>query len=558
MHKRAIYILRRLRIAYRRTMPDWLRLKPKSVADKCRLQFGIAIIIILFVALLIPYLWMSKLTDKAVLQTGRSIVNLILDGHINRYIQFDKADEQIAEGTYSDKDVPEQYSPPVKWIRFGQENSFEAAKLSESQKDKLSRLVEDEDREISMWRQQAEKGVEDNYIEIIKADERCLRCHNQQGTAIPFSPKEEIGAMVINIPDEDIRRTVIMNNACVIFAGILAGASAIITVYVIVQRVILRPIRQLRALANNVSEGNLNARSSIRSNDEYERLANAFNSMLDGLQDSQERLRKANKELDSKIIELSDRNIELFKANKLKSEFLANMSHEFRTPLNAILGFSDILRDATPENKEKIKRYAGNISESGRNLLLMINDLLDLAKAEAGKIEIRIEKTSIAELCKGVVGFFWPMTEKKNISLELDIDPELPLVNTDASKVQQILYNFVSNAIKFTPEGGTITIQAYLRDEKTVRIAVTDTGCGIAPEHQTQIFEKFRQIDGSITRSGTGTGLGLAISQELANLIAAKLSLESQPGNGSSFYLDLPLIEKEEIKDISTEEQQKP
>lgn len=521
----------------------WLHLKPETVAGKCRLQFGIAIIIILVLALLVPYLWMTKLTDKAVLQTGRSIVNLVLDGHVNRYIRFEKATERIASGTYSEQPLPSEYVPPVSWIKIDESNGFDNAKLSAKQSEELSNLIKDESRDITMWRQQNDKVIENNYIEILEADEECLRCHNPQGTAVPFNARQKIGALVMKLPDDDLNKTVIMNNACVIFAGLLAGASAIIAVYVIVQRVILRPIRQLRALVNNVTEGNLDARSSINSNDEYERLADAFNYMLDGLQDSQEKLRKANKQLDSKIIELSDRNIELFKANKLKSEFLANMSHEFRTPLNAILGFSDILRDSPPKDIEKAKRYAGNISESGRNLLVMINDLLDLAKAEAGKIDVRIDKTSIQQLCKGVAGFFWPMIEKKGVEFILDIEETLPIVSTDAAKVQQILYNFLSNAIKFTPERGKITLKAHLFEEKNVRISVIDTGCGIAPEYHTQIFEKFRQIDGSITRNGAGTGLGLAISKELSLLIAAKISLESEVDKGSAFHLDLPLIE---------------
>ncbi len=530
-------------ISWLKMVQVWLHLKPDNVAGKCRLQFGIAIIIILFLALLVPHLWMSKLTDKAVLQTGHSISDIVLDGHINRYIRFEKATERILSDTYSELPLPTEYNPPVSWVKLQDGRDFDPVKLSEKQAKELGGLLDDDSSGITMWREQKGKGIENNYIEIIKADEDCLRCHNPQGTAVSFNAKEPIGAIVIRLADEDHNRTLLMNNACVIFAGLLAGASAIIAVYVIVQKVILRPMRQLRALVNNVSEGNLDARSSIKSNDEYERLAEAFNSMLDGLQDSQEKHHNANKQLDLKIVELSDRNIELFKANKLKSEFLANMSHEFRTPLNAILGFSDLLRDSPPKDLEKVKRYSGNISESGRNLLIMINDLLDLAKAEAGKIDVRIDKTSIPQLCKGVAGFFWPMTEKKNIELVLDVDENLPIVSTDASKVQQILYNFVSNAIKFTPEQGSIIIKAFKPDDKTVRISVTDTGCGIAPEYQSHIFEKFRQIDGSITRNSPGTGLGLAISKELAQLIAAKISLQSEVGKGSVFNLDMPLIE---------------
>ncbi|GAG96723.1 unnamed protein product, partial [marine sediment metagenome] len=170
--------------------------------------------------------------------------------------------------------------------------------------------------------------------------------------------------------------------------------------------------------------------------DEYEKLANAFNHMLDGLQAAQEKLRQANKQLDDKIAELSERNIELFKANKIKSEFLANISHEFRTPLNAILGFAEILREKPDTlKKEKGRRYAENIIAGGKNLLNMINDLLDLAKTEAGKMKLHIEKTSVPQLCKALVASFSALTKKKKIKVKLQFDNDIPPLSTDASKV---------------------------------------------------------------------------------------------------------------------------
>ena len=334
-----------------------------------------------------------------------------------------------------------------------------------------------------------------------------------------------------------------------IVAGLLAGAGAIVTFYIIVQRVILSPIRQLRAIANNVAEGNLDVRTNISTADEYEKLSNAFNHMLDSLQESQQQLRRANKDLDAKIVELSDRNIELFKANKLKSEFLANISHEFRTPLNAILGFAEILRDKPAADIDKSRRYAENIITSGRSLLTMINDLLDLAKAESGRIDLHMSRTSIPELCENLQVFFTPLAQKKQLSLNLYCDKDVPVITTDAGKVQQILYNFLSNAIKFTPEQGRIDIRATVDDEKkTVRVSVSDNGPGISPEDQEKIFEKFRQIDGSITRQSTGTGLGLAISKELAKLLGASISVKSQLGHGATFSLDVPIVIIEETE----------
>jgi len=353
---------------------------------------------------------------------------------------------------------------------------------------------------------------------------------------------QQVGVIIARTPARQLSRIVFLNRLAIVVAGALAGIGAIVAFYVIAQRIILRPIRQLRAMVNNIAEGNLNARASIKTQDEYQRLSDAFNAMLDGLQESQEKLRQANVQLDAKIAELSDRNIELYKANKIKSEFLANMSHEFRTPLNAILGFADILKERNKE--EKCRRYAENIITSGRNLLNMINDLLELAKAEAGKLTLHVERTSIPDLCRGLVSFFGPLVDNRKLQMELNISPNIPVIQTDPNKVQQILYNFVSNAIKFTPENGKIQVTASMVDEKTVRVAVSDTGCGIAKQDQDKIFDKFRQADGSITRHTTGSGLGLAISKELAMLLAGQIGLESSQGRGATFWLDIPVAIK--------------
>jgi two-component system, NarL family, sensor histidine kinase BarA len=311
--------------------------------------------------------------------------------------------------------------------------------------------------------------------------------------------------------------------------------------YWITQRVILRPIRQLRALANNVAEGNLDTRSAIATADEYEKLSAAFNHMLDSLQGAQEKLRQANRQLDGKIAELSERNIELFKANKLKSEFLANMSHEFRTPLNAILGFAQVLREKPGLlRRDKGQRYAENIITSGNRLLNMINDLLDLAKTQAGKMELHVEPVSVPQLLESLESSLSLLARKKKIRIRTNVAEGIPIVTTDGGKVQQVLYNFLSNAVKFTPPRGSIELRAEILAEKTLRIAVRDTGYGIAEEDQKKIFDKFRQVDGSLTRESTGSGLGLAISKELAQMLAGSVGMESEVGVGSTFWLDIP------------------
>jgi signal transduction histidine kinase len=371
-----------------------------------------------------------------------------------------------------------------------------------------------------------------------------VSCHNPQGSGGAFSLNENIGAAILQTRGvgSELRKMVFMNRIWTVVAAVLGATGAMIAFYWITQRIILRPIRQLRALANNVAEGNLDIRSSIATGDEYERLADAFDHMLDTLQAAQDELREANRQLDAKITELSERNVELFKANKLKSEFLANMSHEFRTPLNAILGFAQVLREKpTLLKKEKGQRYAENIITSGNRLLTMINDLLDLAKAQAGKMEMHIEQASVSQICESLVSSFSLLARKKRIRVSMEVGPDVPLIVTDAGKVQQILYNFLSNAVKFTPARGSIEVRASMLDERIVRFAVRDTGCGIAEADKDKIFDKFRQGDGSLTRETSGTGLGLSISKELAGMLAGTVGFESEVGMGSTFWLDVPI-----------------
>ncbi len=521
-----------------------LHLSPLSLAEKCRIAFGAAVVLVLMLALLLPYIWMGQLTKKAALDAGRAKTEMLLAQHFREKETSETALPAL-DNTGAVMDVN---NPEMCWIRFTKENGKQLAALTEEQKEMIESLKAEQARDDNILLAKYDGILHSNYVRIFRATDSCISCHNPQGSAGPFSQNQPIGAVVIQRPAADISRTVLLNRVWIIVAGLIAGAGAIVAFYMITQRVILRPIRQLRAIANNVAEGNLDIRSSIKTRDEYEKLANAFNHMLDGLQAAQEKLRQANKQLDDKIAELSERNIELFKANKVKGEFLANISHEFRTPLNAILGFAEILREKPDTlSKEKGRRYAENIITGGKNLLNMINDLLDLAKTEAGKMKLHIEKTSVPVLCKTLVGSFSALTKKKKIKVKLLVDDNIPPLMTDAGKVQQILYNFLSNAVKFTPKNGRIEIRAAMADEKTVRISVCDTGPGIAEPDKEKIFEKFRQADGSITRQSTGSGLGLAISKELASMLAGSIGMQSEPDKGSTFWLDIPVT-------ISTEQ----
>jgi len=523
--------------------------KTLSLAEKCRLQFGGAVLFSLVLALLIPYFWMNKLTEKAALDSGRAISQVFYENHFKIGTLDNENRPPLSESGI----VLNDPNHLMQWVRLDKDTEQIPAALSDAERDKLE-LVKSGDtvNDVAWTERRPQVGIQNHYLRLVRAEENCLHCHTEEGLPPAFSKNQEVGVLVAATPATTLAWTLFMNRLWVVVAGLLAATGAMVSFYTIVQRVILRPIRQLRAQVNNIADGNYDIRSSIKTGDEYERLSEAFNHMLDNLMESQHKLEQANKRLDAKISQLSEKNIELFKANKIKSEFLANMSHEFRTPLNAILGFAELLREKPASDIEKSKRWAENIVSSGRSLLNMINDLLDLAKAESAKMEIHIDKTSIPRLLDGLTAFFSPLTEQKTIKVRLDVADDIPLIDTDSQKVQQILYNLLSNAIKFTPEQGRIQIAAVMRDDTTVRISITDTGPGISHEDQEKIFDKFHQLDGSITRKGEGTGLGLAICKQLADLLAASIHLESAIGEGSTFSLNLP-VNLKSLQDVENE-----
>jgi len=304
-------------------------------------------------------------------------------------------------------------------------------------------------------------------------------------------------------------------------------------------------VRVLQETAEKVSEGDLNIRSDISTGDEFQQLSETFNTMLANLKNNADQLRSVNKSLDLKLGQLAESNLALYESNRLKSEFLANVSHELRTPLNSILGFADLLKDAlekTVNGDPKPARYAGNILQSSRNLLELINDLLDLAKIEAGRMEIRSESLSLSDLFEGLVNILKPLSEQKGLTIVAAVGGDVPIIQSDPAKLQQVLYNFLSNAIKFSPQGARIDLSAMREPGgEHVRIAVTDRGPGIESDKQQLIFEKFRQLEPSHTRSHGGTGLGLAISKELALLLGGSIGVRSTPGEGSTFWLVVPL-----------------
>ncbi|WP_122582226.1 response regulator [Pseudomonas viridiflava] len=270
------------------------------------------------------------------------------------------------------------------------------------------------------------------------------------------------------------------------------------------------------------------------------------------LADQRDALDRNNEELNQAQVELQARADELQRSSKYKSEFLANMSHELRTPLNSSLILAKLLAENPTENltAEQVK-FAESIYSAGNDLLNLINDILDISKVEAGKLEVRPENSSVSRLVEGLRGLFQPLATEKRLQFTVEMQAGAPtMLYTDRQRLEQILKNLLSNAIKFT-ETGTVSMIVSRQPGSGIAFTVRDSGIGIAEEHQQSIFEAFRQADGTTNRRYGGTGLGLSISRDLAALLGGSISVTSAPGQGSIFTLVLP----EQYVEQSTEAQ---
>ena len=245
------------------------------------------------------------------------------------------------------------------------------------------------------------------------------------------------------------------------------------------------------------------------------------------------------RQLNRRITEVNE---SLARGARLKDEFLAAMSHELRTPLNAILGFTELLLEGIQgEVNEKQAKSLRSVDESGRHLLSLINDILDLSKIEAGQLEIYLADTAIEPVCQASLRFVRQAAAKKRLHLTMEIDSRLSAVPADERRLRQILVNLLSNAVKFTPEDGKVGLTVtLLPEEDTVQFTVWDTGIGITPEDQAKLFKPFIQLDSRLSRQYTGTGLGLSMVLRLAELHGGRVALASEPGKGSRFSVCLP------------------
>jgi signal transduction histidine kinase len=523
-----------------------------SLATKFRLLFGAAVLGIIAAALAVPWTFTKRLAEQTAQRPGAELTRLRLNEWVTRH------PTDVAAASDAESDVVALHTAGEAGARKGplmiklRADMTAERPLDRPRRQALRAFLRNVNQRLAIIHDEDDAGrTVYRCFRAVRVEPTCMRCHGpSEPIERQYQPGQLVGIIDVALPGEAASGWLVKATWwAFIIGGVLAGLLAFFLFSLISHRLVLRPVRQLRNLADKVAEGDLSARSRVRTGDELQRLGDSFNEMLEAISTQHEKLRSANRALDLKLDELAEANVTLFHANQVKSEFLANVSHELRTPLNSIIGFADLL---AASDDERTQRYGRNVAAAARNLLNMINDLLDLAKIEAGKADVRREPVSVTEICGTLLALMQPQADKSQIQLRSEVAGELPTVSTDPGKLQQILYNLLSNAIKFTPAGGEVTLSAWQhtaqrggREVREVSIAVADTGPGISEAEQQRIFEKFYQAERSLTRSAGGTGLGLAISRELTNLLGGRLSLKSSAGAGAVFTVTLPVEPQE-------------
>lgn len=438
-----------------------------------------------------------------------------------------------------------EYQVQQVWLKTDQPNM-----LDPYEQQMLAQLQQDQQL-TEVWGTETVDGHKIfHYMVPVYMEEPCLSCHQKDG----YQLGEFAGALSINSPMDVFEHNLQVMAASQLGFGLAMIVAIIGCIYFVVSRLVTRPLERLAAAATALREGNL----AVEGEEEYapleiRGLAERFREMAVRLRDLyaglEEQVAERTRELteaNAKLLlqqqELQQINAELVKANQVKSDFLANMSHELRTPLTSVLAFAELLLDeeAGEINVEQ-REYLNDILEASEQLLNSINDLLDFARLEAGKIEISQDFYDPVEIVNAVERRVRPVAARKGICLTTRVAPGLPLIYADRAKIEQVLLNLAHNAVKFTPAGGKVEIilERHPGDPGGLLFAVKDTGIGIAAEDQERIFAKFTQV-GPREGAHRGVGLGLALAKELVQLHGGRIWVESAPGQGSCFYFTIP------------------
>lgn len=365
-------------------------------------------------------------------------------------------------------------------------------------------------------------------------------------TPLRDSRQRPLGVLIVGFEEE--RGTRALARGILVF--VLVGTAAAGIAFLLGDRLsrrLVAPLLELAGAVRRVGRGGEPFLLGVTRHDEIGLVQNAFNGMAERLRASrneldrqraelEETIRMRTEELRRKNVALAVQNDQVVEASRMKSDFVANMSHELRTPLNAILALSELLREEVtgplPAPEQRVQLDL--IHQGGENLLRLINDVLDLSRVEAGKVDLRPELTDTAGLLRTVTEEMRPLARQKGLELRLEVPEATPLWY-DADRVTQVLRNLIGNAVKFTERGWVRVVGRVDPDEERLTFWVEDTGIGVAPRDHDAVFQEFRQVDGSATRRHGGTGLGLAISRRLVRLMGGELALRSDLGQGATF-----------------------
>ncbi len=534
-----------------------------SLEVKCLALFGLFLVLVIAVSVLLYWRVTGEVVIRQNPDTARLLVDQVMLTTHYRAMEPRKDFVEYLTGVIRNRELQGYrwrfVRPPERRFQETDEGGPPQDALESELLQRFVRMTEDERSQedaVLFADRLVDGGREYQYYQPIWADRSCVDCHRllegegyvpgSSGPAVaPIREGDLMAVLQVTIPNGPTQAAVMKYWSMLLAVAIITTFLAMIAFYVTIRYVIVRPLRHLRAVSEAITEGNTALRARIHTRDEFELLANAFNRMLSHLVAVQDQLRDLNAELDAKLDEVAQLNMQLYEMNRVKSDFMATMSHELRTPLNSILGFSEVL-SSIQSLDDKQRRYVQNIQKSGRMLLDMINNILDLAKMEAGRMEVRPTEFSIEQVVNAQCDMARPLTEKKNIDLSVDIEPNAPPMFQDQNRVAQILNNLLSNAIKFTPEGGSIRVSVHCDQQACMLMWVADTGVGIAEEDRQIIFEKFRQgrtamPDGDpLKREYPGSGLGLSIVKELCRLLGGEINVQSELGRGSVFTVRLP------------------
>jgi signal transduction histidine kinase len=501
---------------------------PISLARKLSLLFGTAVLLTIAVTLLFPWLQMSALSEQAVLLQAKRIAFTAYQAVDLRQSDWAAAQRQL-ENVWSDlfgdadlSDHPPKFVP----VSIVMSGGFrrEACDVLQRHPERLYYWRTQDDGNLFRFAMAVRGGNADPYPHVLRG--------------------------IIDVQLEGPQTGGLWNTFVTVLAGASGCVLAILVFYMVTQRIVLSPVHALRRVAERVTGGDLNVRAAIDTGDEFEELSRTLNEMLAHLEAAQKEQERINRSLDIRLGELAETNVALYEANRLKSQFLTNVTHELRTPLVSIIGFAELVRDAQDSaevDRNRLKRFSEHILTSARSLLEIINDLLDLAKIEAGRMERHLSEFALEELCRDLMDFVRPLADKRNQRLDLSTPDHAPRCYSDSGKIKQVLYNLLSNAIKFTPTGGAIGLSMDHNGEH-VTLRVRDSGPGIPEAMRETIFEQFRQLDASASREHEGTGLGLAITRELVTVLGGMIRVESIEGAGSTFIVELPLRVTEAVE----------